>query len=316
MIDRKKLKADARQAMREAKPHPFWVTLAVSVILAVLIALSGYISGSYETYRELFRQVVSGELMQSIMSDTGLVLPSGSTSGFGSFLVLALEIMASVISVGYVLYCLRISRHIHASVGDVFDAFGLFLRAIIIRILRSLILFLWAMLFALALSFLITAVILGTILLLYNTPDESPDLLLAVMNSPWFFPVTAVLTYIPLIVVSYFYRLADYFMLDNPGMSCFQCLTMSRMAMRGRKWQLFKLDLSFIGWYILSVVPFVALWVQPYVTITEAGFYSEVSPLFMQDMEQKLRARQEAMRRPPDNRGYHVPGQDRNEDEQ
>ena len=303
MTDRKTLKLRAREAMREAKPHPFWVTLAVAAILAVLMGLSMYIGGSFETYRELFRMIASGELLPGFVSGAEIQVSSEGTSGFGSFLVLALELMASVISVGYILYCLRVSRRIKASVGDVFDVFGMFLRALIVRVMRSVLMFLWGMVFAMAVSVVLTVVLLITM------PTGSPEEILAVLNAPWLLAVIALFVYVPMIVASYFYRLAEFFMLDNPGMSAFQSLSMSRMAMRGRKWELFKLDLSFIGWYLLSVVPFVGLWVEAYTTITTAGFYDAVSPLFMQELEQKLRERQEARQRPFDSRGYHVPGQ-------
>jgi len=120
--------------------------------------------------------------------------------------------------------------------------------------------------------------------------------------------------YLPMLVVSYFYRLADFFMLDHPEMSCLQCLTMSRLAMRGRKWELFKLDLSFLGWYILSVIPLVGVWVQPYVTITAAGFYDAVAPGFLQELEQRMREQMErqarALGRPENPHGWHIPGED------
>lgn len=293
MTDRKTLRAAAREAMREAKPHPAWVTLAAAAIMAVLMGLSMSISGTFEAYGELFRQALSGQITDAA------TVAAGSASGFGSFLVLALEIMSVVVSVGYVLYCLRVSRRIRASVGDIFDAFGMFFRAVFIRVLRGLMLFLWEMLFALALSVLLSVML---VLTLATTAEET---LMMAVNSPWMLVLSAVL-YIPMLVASYFYRLADYFMLDNPGMSCAQCLAMSRMAMRGHKWELFKLDLSFLGWYILSAVPFVALWVQPYVSVTMAGYYDAVAPGFIRELERRIRERPQE---PQTTHGYSVPGQ-------
>lgn len=302
MIDRKALKASAREAMREAKPHPVWVTLAASAILAVLMGLSMYLSGTFETYRELWQGLMNGDLTASV--------PTDSVSGFGSFLVLALEIMAAVISVGYVLYCLRVSRRIRASVGDIFDAFGIFLRALVIRVMRGLVLFVWELAIALGLSVLMSLVLVIAI------PDAPVEAIYALADSPWILAVSAAL-YIPMFIVSYFYRLADYFMLDNPGMSCVQCLTMSRMAMRGHKWELFRLDLSFIGWYLLSVIPFAALWVQPYVKITEAAYYNALAPGFLQDLERRLQARMQAAQdlSTKNTHGYHIPGRRDDEDE-
>lgn len=51
-----------------------------------------------------------------------------------------------------------------------------------------------------------------------------------------------------------------------------------RMMMKGHKWDLFVLELSFIGWIILSILTFgiLTLWVGPYIAITEINFYDEV----------------------------------------
>lgn len=298
--DRKQLKAAAREAMRGAKPHPFWVTLAVTAITAVLMGLSMYLNGTFSLYREVFSQLTSGTVAADALIDSA----AEGASGFGSFLVFALEIMINVVSVGYVLYCLRVSRRISASVGDVFDAFGMFFRSVIIRFLRGAVMFLWELVFAVAASVVLSFVLMAV----YQ--DTSAEMLYSLIETPWAVVFVAVL-YIPMFVVSYFYRLADCFMLDHPEMGCLQCLTMSRMAMRGRKWELFKLDLSFLGWYILSIVPFVGIWVQPYVTITGAGFYDTVAPAFLQDMEQRMQQRVQRAQDPGAAGGvrdWHIPG--------
>lgn len=51
-----------------------------------------------------------------------------------------------------------------------------------------------------------------------------------------------------------------------------------RMMMKGHKWDLFVLELSFIGWIILSILTLgiLTLWVGPYIAITEINFYDEV----------------------------------------
>ena len=79
---------------------------------------------------------------------------------------------------------------------------------------------------------------------------------------------------IPGIVAYYRYRQALYILLDNPDMSALDCITASKRLMRGRKAELFVLDLSFIGWWILSLIPFVPLWVTPYTNLTFVNYYN------------------------------------------
>ena len=49
--------------------------------------------------------------------------------------------------------------------------------------------------------------------------------------------------------------------------------------MDGHKWQLFCLDLSFIGWYLLGALCFGigTLFVEPYHQVARANFYAELT---------------------------------------
>ncbi len=78
---------------------------------------------------------------------------------------------------------------------------------------------------------------------------------------------------IPGIIAAYRYRLALYIMLENPEMSALDCISESKRMMQGRKGELFVLDLSFLGWHILTVIPFVSIWVYPYTNVTYVNYY-------------------------------------------
>ncbi len=301
MTERRELKAAARQAIREAKPSPVLVALMVVAVTAVLVYLSMSINGTIDMIREMIAELRSGTLTEYITADG--TAEEGSL--FGSLIVFALNVMTTVISVGFVLYCLRVSRRIQASFGDVFDAFGLFLRAFVLRFLRGLVLLAFEIVLVVALSFLTSAVLIAV----YQ--DGAEEALYALAASPW--AALVLLLYIPVFIASYFYRLADYFLLDHPEMTCVQCLTMSRMAMRGHKRELFRLDLSFLGWFILCIIPVAILWVKPYFTVTMAGFYEKRAPAFLEELQQRME--QQAQQPPGPGHGYSVPGQ-RDDDEE
>lgn len=57
---------------------------------------------------------------------------------------------------------------------------------------------------------------------------------------------------IPLTRLLYTLRLSLYFLLDHPDMSAIRAMMTSSGAMRGRKFQMFKLDLSFWWYYLLE----------------------------------------------------------------
>jgi len=88
------------------------------------------------------------------------------------------------------------------------------------------------------------------------------------------------LFFIPGIIKSYSYAMAEYIAIDNPTMSASDCITASRQLMQGRKAKLFLLDLSFIGWIFLTMLTLgvLAIIVAPYQHATRAAFYEDIRP--------------------------------------
>ena len=81
---------------------------------------------------------------------------------------------------------------------------------------------------------------------------------------------------IPGIVKSYEYQMIPYLLADNPQMTKEQAFEESKRMMQGQKWKAFVLDLSFIGWNILSALTLGILgifYVQPYMDATHAALY-------------------------------------------
>ena len=251
-INRKELKQQAREAMRQAKPRPYWIALLYFVIIAVLGVLSTTISGDWEAYQKMFDAAMSGAVPS--------VPTAGNNSFIGGVLSLALEVMSIELGVGFTIYTLRVWRRMKAGAGDLFDSFGIFFRALWINILVSFIIGLWVLLYSLPVG-----VLMGVTVAAGN-----------VEIAPWIL-VLGLPLLIPMWVASYAYRQSVFIMLDNPQLTCLQCVMLSKRMMKGYKWKLFVLDLSFIGWIILSIIPFVAFWVIPYMEITCAGYYDRLT---------------------------------------
>ena len=60
---------------------------------------------------------------------------------------------------------------------------------------------------------------------------------------------------IPGIIAAYRYRFALYDLYENPGIGVMEALEMSKQQTLGYKGQLFLLDLSYTGWYLLASLP-------------------------------------------------------------
>lgn len=80
------------------------------------------------------------------------------------------------------------------------------------------------------------------------------------------------------IVLSYAYGMVPYLLRDYPELSAREALRTSRQMMEGHIWDLFVLDLSFIGWILLSIMTagIGLLWVEPYMETTRAAFYEDL----------------------------------------
>ncbi len=88
----------------------------------------------------------------------------------------------------------------------------------------------------------------------------------------------SLLLVIPGIIKVFSYAMTPYILKDYPDLSANQAINLSRAMMKGRKFDLFYLHLSFIGWWILSILTFGIgfLWLVPYVSVAQAAFYDDV----------------------------------------
>lgn len=83
---------------------------------------------------------------------------------------------------------------------------------------------------------------------------------------------------IPGIIASYSYAMAPFIQVEHPEYGANECIKCSKEMMRGHRWALFCLDLSFIGWSLLCIFtlgigyPFV----NAYKSAAHAAFYRDI----------------------------------------
>lgn len=74
----------------------------------------------------------------------------------------------------------------------------------------------------------------------------------------------------------YSYMLVPYILAENPNMKPQDVIKLSRDMMNGYKWEMFKLDISFIGWQALGAITFNIgniVFTNPYMNTTKAEAY-------------------------------------------
>ena len=91
-----------------------------------------------------------------------------------------------------------------------------------------------------------------------------------------FIALWTLLLIIPGIIKSYEYRMIPYLLAENPDLEWRDAFATSKRMMDGEKWNAFVLDLSFIGWILLSLITLGLVgifYVNPYKGLTDAALY-------------------------------------------
>jgi uncharacterized membrane protein len=86
------------------------------------------------------------------------------------------------------------------------------------------------------------------------------------------------LFFIPGIIMSFSYAMTPYILEEHPEIGAWDASTRSREIMRGHRFDLFWLYLSFIGWILLSILTLGIglLWLAPYTGASEIAFYNDL----------------------------------------
>ncbi len=83
---------------------------------------------------------------------------------------------------------------------------------------------------------------------------------------------------VPGLVMSFAYAMTPYILEEHPEISAWEASTRSREMMKGHKFDLFYLYLSFIGWGLLSCIlcGIGFIWLTPYMQLSVAAFYNDL----------------------------------------
>ena len=93
----------------------------------------------------------------------------------------------------------------------------------------------------------------------------------------FFIAMWATLFLVPGIIAGYRYRFAIYNLLENPDLTIFQALELSKRQTMGYKMQCFLLDFSYLGWLVLAGLPTYLV----NLSYTMTSFGAEMTPFFL-----------------------------------
>lgn len=104
-----------------------------------------------------------------------------------------------------------------------------------------------------------------------------PSLLVYILTTV-FTILWTLLLIIPGIIAAYSYSMCFYILRENPDMPPMDVIRKSKEMMKGHKMELFVLQLTFIGWGLLSILTLGigSLWLIPYMTASSTAFYLDL----------------------------------------
>ena len=164
---------------------------------------------------------------------TNLAASSYGVQFFLLFFTLLLTLYSVVMDFGYKIWCLRAWRRDEANFATLIDGFGMAGQVLMMEIHIFVRLFGWCLLPMVPATVIISSV-------------NSLEVMVLMMELFTF----ALIPYLYFIRLRY--ALTPYLLMDRPERGAAAAVRESVNLMRGWKMELFKLDLSFLGWYVLE----------------------------------------------------------------
>lgn len=260
-IDRASIKLQAKQQLQ----GKIWMTF-------LCLLISGVIGGAI------------GEIPTKIMEHTD----SGALWFAGWVIyIAALVLVAMPVGVGLTKVYLNITYGYKPSVATLFEPFSKYYKnSVLTPLIVGLFEFLWYIPFFIVSVILAAIVFAGAIaaigtefmdIFVYGDIPGSANVA-GVIGSLIGVYIIILLLIIPYSIIINAYAQSTFVLCEYPDMSPMQCIRASKAMMKGRRWELFVLNLSFILWYLLVVVTFgiAIIYVGPYVSVTLANYYHRI----------------------------------------
>lgn len=269
MFNRQQLKRDAKLVMKEGKLKLKWqvllfllLSITISQLVFNLTGYTEYMNNVVESMNEpiaLMQELnetndpaVLDKYVEALEEYTDTLENYPRVSPVSILIAVLLLVMSAFLSAGFEWWCLLTVRRNPHDFRNMFDGFGFTFKLLALIFIRGCIIFAGFMMF-----------------------------------------------FIPGVIFSLGLSQSTYILFEDPNQGVFKCLSKSMKMMKGYKGEYFVLLLSFIGWqflgniitgYITSIFElaglgmltayaaiFFSIWLTPYMGLTRAGFYNEIS---------------------------------------
>lgn len=251
-MNRKGLKMAAKQCVSDAKGPVKKVSLIF--VLALVVILGADIATTF---------LSNGNSSTSHISDSLSMTVSTYVTVYGISLIL--QVLLILLEAGYTVFALRLSRNEEFDCKVLLEGSHSWLRVICFYLLRTIYTALWSFALAIPMSLVVSP------LLLAGIDGAFPqELAIAVLG---------LLSVALSVFVSLRYWGGFFVLMDHPEMSATEALNHTKLLCHHHRWELFKLELSFLPTYVLCAITLgiLMIWKLPYIMATYAHTYHHLT---------------------------------------
>lgn len=294
-----------RERARNALKGWYWYALLASFIASIFGGVSTGSSFNISSNTEMSQEQANSfagkikDILAAVRAgDAAYILESypwlavlGVVFAVAVVLGIAFSLFVSApVAVGYQRYNLNLMDGAgQTDMSVLFRYFKVsYLKTVALRVVYSLISF------ACSIPMLLGSVFFAYVILklsLYVTLDGAPSQTLSILGTELSFAAVALLaifvfllgttvTVVLSFVVQYRYAFCFTVLAEYPELGVIDALRNSASLMRGRKWKLFCLQISFIGWILLAVLFTFGIgmfFLTPYMSAANAAFYDDIA---------------------------------------
>lgn len=294
-------RADLKSWAKNALNRSYWKSVLVPLILGGATSAISYIISFSSSFGVNMLSALGTLSMEDISEDDivgmGILMLSfiGVAMIFGLVGFLVQIFLINPLNVGCQrFFCVGLYQN-KPELNEVGAGFkGNYKNTIKVLFFRDLFLSLWLWLVTIIGTVLGVAMIIGMVFVLEEAKLGEVAVVFVTVFVVLMVYVVIIACEIPYFIKCYEYMMIPYILADYPDMPRKQVFAMTKKMMKGEKWNAFVLNLSFIGWDLLSVCTCGILsifYVEPYKYYTKAAFYK----MLQQKLERTMQAEQVMM---------------------
>lgn len=255
------IKNIAKERLKTNNTNPYLATLIVGGCFVGIVLCAFMI---------MFAVIFTATIISGISLEVHDVRYVSGNIG-NNMLSLILNGLFLFLSIGFSWYTMKAYRGEKNRYIDVFSAFS---KKGLMTWASNIIVYLIYGLVVTVITVVIMMILLVFVFINLRNGGSSENLILPAVISVF----AIVVLCIPAYILLYSFRLINYIMYDDSKTGVIDAISISFKMMKGHKWELFKLDLTFMGWYFINAITlgFASIFTMPYIYISYAGFYDEI----------------------------------------